>query len=47
LKGTISEAELHVLTTRLVGGMRNKARRGALEIPLPRAIAAPASARAT
>jgi len=35
LKGTISEAELHVLTTRLVGGMRNKARRGALEIPLP------------
>lgn len=35
LKGAISEAELHVLTTRLVGGMRNKARRGALEIPLP------------
>lgn len=31
----ISEAELHMLTARLVGGMRNKARRGALQIPLP------------
>src|SRR5882762_7180883 len=35
LKGTISAAELHVLTSRLVGGQRNKARRGALEVPLP------------
>jgi DNA invertase Pin-like site-specific DNA recombinase len=35
LKGTMSEAELHVLHARLQGGMRNKARRGALEIPLP------------
>jgi DNA invertase Pin-like site-specific DNA recombinase len=35
LKGTISSAELHVLTGRLVGGQRNKARRGALEVPLP------------
>jgi DNA invertase Pin-like site-specific DNA recombinase len=35
LKGTISSAELHVLTARLVGGQRNKARRGALEVPLP------------
>ena len=35
LKGTISSAELHVLTSRLVGGQRNKARRGALEVPLP------------
>ena len=35
LKGTISAAELHVLKARLVGGQRNKARRGALEVPLP------------
>jgi DNA invertase Pin-like site-specific DNA recombinase len=35
LKGTISAAELHVLTARLAGGLRNKARRGALELPLP------------
>src|SRR5580693_5731939 len=35
LKGTLSEAELHVLTARLVGGQRNKARRGALEVLLP------------
>jgi DNA invertase Pin-like site-specific DNA recombinase len=35
LKGTISSAELHMLTERLVGGQRNKARRGALEVPLP------------
>ena len=31
----MSEAELHVLTARLVGGQRNKARRGALEVLLP------------
>lgn len=35
LKGTMSEAELHVLKTRLIGGQLNKARRGALEVPLP------------
>ncbi len=35
LKGTMSEAELHVLRARLRGGLVNKARRGALEIPLP------------
>jgi DNA invertase Pin-like site-specific DNA recombinase len=35
LKGTMSEAELHVLRARLRGGIINKARRGDLEIPLP------------
>jgi len=35
MKGTMSEAELHVLNARLQGGMRNKARRGELELPLP------------
>ena len=35
LKGTMSEAELHVIKARLLGGQRNKARRGELEIPLP------------
>lgn len=30
LKGTMSEAELHVLGARLQGGIRNKARRGDL-----------------
>lgn len=35
LKGAMSEAELHVLKARLQGGIRNKARRGELEIPLP------------
>lgn len=35
LKGTMSEAELHVLKSRLQGGILNKARRGELEIPLP------------
>src|SRR3984893_10314302 len=35
LKGTMSEAELHVLRARLQGGIRNKARRGELEMPLP------------
>src|ERR1035438_10124491 len=35
LKGTMSEAELHVLKARLHGGIRNKARRGELEMPLP------------
>jgi DNA invertase Pin-like site-specific DNA recombinase len=35
LKGTMSEAELHVLRARLRGGIVNKARRGELEMPLP------------
>jgi DNA invertase Pin-like site-specific DNA recombinase len=35
MKGTLSEAELHVLRARLQGGIRQKARRGALKLPLP------------
>jgi DNA invertase Pin-like site-specific DNA recombinase len=35
LKGTMSAAELHVLHARLQGGIRNKARRGALAMRLP------------
>ena len=35
LKGTFSEAELHVLRARLRGGILNKARRGELKTPLP------------
>jgi DNA invertase Pin-like site-specific DNA recombinase len=35
LKGTMSEAELHVLKARLQGGIVNKARRGELHCPLP------------
>src|SRR5581483_1481874 len=35
LKGTISEAELHVIRARLLGGLLNKARRGELAVPLP------------
>jgi len=35
LKGTFSEAELHVLRSRLRGGILNKARRGELKNPLP------------
>jgi DNA invertase Pin-like site-specific DNA recombinase len=35
LKGTMSEAELHILRARLRGGIVNKARRGELEIRLP------------
>jgi DNA invertase Pin-like site-specific DNA recombinase len=35
LKGTMSEAELHVLKCRLQGGILNKARRGELEMSLP------------
>jgi DNA invertase Pin-like site-specific DNA recombinase len=35
LKGTMSEAELHVLKARLQGGILNKARRGELITPLP------------
>ena len=35
LKGTMSEAELHILKARLRGGLLNKARRGELKMPLP------------
>jgi DNA invertase Pin-like site-specific DNA recombinase len=35
MKGTMSEAELHVLRARLIGGQLAKARRGELEMPLP------------
>lgn len=35
LKGTMSEAELHLIRTRLDGGLRNKAARGELEQNLP------------
>ncbi|MGH2872243.1 MAG: recombinase family protein, partial [Solirubrobacteraceae bacterium] len=35
LKGTMSEAELHVLRARLEGGIRNKAQRGELRKALP------------
>jgi len=35
LKGTMSEAELHVLRARLLGGMLNKARRGELRCRIP------------
>lgn len=39
LKGTLSEAELHILCARSQGGIRNKARRGELRIPLPIGLA--------
>jgi len=35
LKGTMSEAELHLIRARLEGGLRNKAKRGELELILP------------
>ncbi|MCD4707740.1 MAG: recombinase family protein [Candidatus Sabulitectum sp.] len=35
LKGTMSEAELHILKARMRGGQLNKARRGELKIALP------------
>ena len=35
LKGTMSEAELHMLRSRLRGGLLNQARRGALKLMLP------------
>ncbi len=39
LKGTMSEAELHVLRARLLGGVLNKARRGELKLRLPVGLA--------
>jgi DNA invertase Pin-like site-specific DNA recombinase len=35
LKGTMSEAELHVMQARMRGGLLNKAQRGELQLPLP------------
>jgi DNA invertase Pin-like site-specific DNA recombinase len=35
LKGAMSEAELHIMHTRLQGGILNKAKRGELVMPLP------------
>src|SRR5881628_3876850 len=35
LKGTMSEAELHILKARLVGGVLSKAQRAELRMPLP------------
>ena len=35
LKGTMSEAELHMMRARLYGGTLNAARRGELKVPLP------------
>ena len=35
LKGTMSEAELHLIRARLRGGLENKARRGELRLSLP------------
>ena len=47
LKGTMSEAELHVLRARLRGGIVNKARRGELEMPLPVGFVYDAAGRVT
>ena len=35
VKGTMSQAELHLIRARLQGGKRNKARKGELRFPLP------------
>lgn len=45
LKGTMSEAELHVLRARLQGGILNKARRGELKMGLPVGLVYDASDR--
>src|SRR3954451_16323321 len=39
LKGTMSEAELHLIHARLDGGLRNKAERGELRLALPVGLA--------
>src|SRR5438067_9946440 len=39
LKGTMSEAELHILQARLKGGILHKASRAALKVPLPVGLA--------
>jgi len=43
LKGTMSEAELHILKQRMLQGRLNKARRGELEVPVPTGYLRPAS----
>src|ERR1700739_588977 len=45
LKGTMSEAELHVLKARLRGGILSKAQRGELKMPLPVGLAYDAAQR--
>jgi DNA invertase Pin-like site-specific DNA recombinase len=45
MKGTMSEAELHVLHARLIGGQLAKARRGELETPLPVGLVYDAAAK--
>ncbi len=35
LKATMGEAELHIMKARLLGGLRNKAKRGELRLPVP------------
>jgi len=45
LKGTMSEAELHMLRARLRGGLLNKAGRGELRTPLPVGLAYDATDR--
>jgi len=45
LKGTMSEAELHLIRARLRGGLINKARRGELRCPLPIGFVHDADAR--
>ena len=35
LKGTMSHAELHLIRSRLLGGKRNKAKKGELRFPVP------------
>jgi DNA invertase Pin-like site-specific DNA recombinase len=47
LKGTMSEAELHLLRARLIGGMMNKARRGELRCRLPIGFVYDAAERVT
>ncbi len=39
LKGTMSQAELHLMRARLQGGKRNKAKKGELRFPLPVGLA--------
>jgi DNA invertase Pin-like site-specific DNA recombinase len=46
LKGTMSEAELHLLRARLIGGMMSKARRGELQSRLPIGFVYDAAGRA-
>jgi DNA invertase Pin-like site-specific DNA recombinase len=45
LKGTMSEAELHMLRARLQGGILNKARRGELPLALPVGLVPDAAGR--